>query len=271
MSVRTKNILFALFLLVIMLGLGAWYFFARPAPKLPVVPTSNSPVAGNQAKPDFSANPLHIIEHGQYYDADLQYPSATPLAKSASASADTTAVLAMKTFAQTTLATFKKDGRFDTLTPADAQIQGLDQGQKYAISDGYTPYSGSHTISYVFNIYEDTLGAHPNTYFHTFTFDAQSGQSLALSDLFTPGVDYLTQLSTLSRAALTKQQGSAADQTSINSGTTPTNDNFQNFAIDGSNLMIVFPPYQVGPYSIGTQTIYIPLSQLKSLLKPEYQ
>lgn len=271
MTLRTKNILFAVFLLLIMFGLLAWYLLAKPGPKLPTAATSTPAVVTNQTKPDFSAPPLHIIEHGQYYDSDLQYPSATPLAKPATPAADAAAVQSMKSLAQTTLATFKKNGQFDTLTPADAQIQGLDQGRKYALSDNYTPYAGSQTISYVFNIYEDTLGAHPNTYFHTFTFDLKTGQSLMLSDLFVPGSNYLTELSTLSRAALAKQEGADVDQMSLISGTAPTSDNFQNFAIDGTDLVLTFPPYQVAAYSLGTQTVRIPLAQIKSLLKPEYQ
>ena len=271
MSVTTKNLLFVGFLLIVMAGLVAWYFIARPSPKLPTTTTSTPATTEIQPKPDFSAASLHIIEHGQYYDADLQYPSATPLTNPANTSANADAVQTMKAFTQTTLATFKKDGQFDTLTPADAQIQGLDQNTKYAISDTYTPYSGSHTISYVFNIYEDTLGAHPNTYFHTFTFDTQSGKSLMLSDLFVSDSDYLNQLSSLSRAALAKQQGSDADTSMIADGTTPTIENFQNFVIDGNDFVVIFSPYQVAAYSLGTQTVRIPLTELKSELTPEYR
>jgi hypothetical protein len=271
MTVRTKNLLFVAFLLIVMAVLLAWYLIERPSPKLPTAATSTPATSQIQPKPDFSAAPLHIIEHGQYYDADLQYPSATPFSNSSNTSANTDAVQAMKNFTQTTLATFKKDGQFDTLTPADAQIQGLDQNTKYALSDSYIPYSGSHTISYVFNIYEDTLGAHPNTYFHTFTFDTQSGKSLSLADMFVSGSDYLNRLSTLSRAVLTKQQGSDTDASMITGGTTSTAENFQNFVIDGNYFVIIFPPYQVGAYSLGTQTVRIPLTDLKSELKPEYQ
>jgi hypothetical protein len=271
MTVTTKNLLFVAFLLVIMAGLLAWYLIERPSLQLPTTATSTPAQTQIQPKLDFSAAPLHVIEHGQYYDADLQYPSATPLSNSSNTSANTNAIQTMKAFTQATLATFKKDGQFDTLTPADAQIQGLDQNTKYALSDSYTPYSGSHTISYVFNIYEDTLGAHPNTYFHTFTFDMQSGKSLNLADVFVSGSDYLNQLSTLSRAALTKQQGSNADSSMITNGTTSTTENFQNFVIDGKDFVIIFPPYQVAPYSLGTQTVRIPLADLKSELLPAYQ
>ncbi len=271
MSVTTKNLLFVGFLLVIMAGLLAWYLIAKPSPKLPTTVTSTPITTAAQPKPDFSAPPLHVIEHGQYYDADLQYPSATPLVSSPNASANTDAVQIMKAFTQTTLATFKKDGQFDTLTPADAQIQGLDQNTKYALSDSYTTYAGLHTISYEFGVYEDTLGAHPNTNYHTFTFNTQTGKSLELSDLFVSSSSYLNTLSTLSRASLAKQLGSDGDSSMISDGTKPSLENFQNFVIDGNDFVIIFPPYQVAAYAFGPQTVRIPLTDLKSILTPEYQ
>ena len=220
MSVTARNLLFVIALLVLMVGFLLWYIFAKPTLHLPTTATSTAVSATKSVVPAPPAAPLHIIEHGQYYDVDVQYPSATPLLSSASTDANTAAVQILKTFSQNTIATFKADGQFATLTPADAKIQGLDQGRKYALSDGYTTYSGAHTVSYAFNLYEDTLGAHPNTYFRTFTFDTQTGRSLALSDLFTPGMDYVTEISTLSRAVLIRQEGSGADMTSINAGTT---------------------------------------------------
>ena len=254
-----------------MAGLLAWYFIAKPAPKIPTTATSTPVTTATQPKPDFSAAPLHIIEHGQYYDADLQYPSATPLTNSPNASANANAVQILKDFTQKTLATFKKDSQFDTITPADAQIQGLNQNTKYALSDSYTPYAGLHTISYEFGVYEDTLGAHPNTNYHTFTFNTQTGKSLELSDLFVSGSSYLNTLSTLSRTSLAKQLGSDGDSSMISDGTKPSLENFQNFVIDGNDFVIIFPQYQVAAYAFGPQEVRIPLTELKSVLKPEYQ
>jgi hypothetical protein len=64
---------------------------------------------------------------------------------------------------------------------------------------------------------------------------------------------------------LTKQLGSNADPIFINAGTTATSSNFSSFAIDGSNLVLIFPPYKVAPGALGAQTLRIPLSQLQIL------
>ncbi len=261
-------------ILVILVLLG-WFLLARIHPKLPTAATSTSltasstPLAGNIT--DTKAPATKLTDHGKYYDIDLKYPSATPLSKTAGASADASAVSAMKVFSQNTAESFREDGDFASMTPQDIQIQGLGPDRKYTLSDDYTYYSSPSTISYVFTLYEDTLGAHPNGFFRTFTFDGKTGTGLELSDLFTPGANYLNTLSTISRKMLNSQLGDMADPDMVNAGTTADADNFQDFALDGKNLVLIFPPYQVAAYAAGPQTIKIPLSQLKDILKSEYQ
>ncbi|MFT4255993.1 MAG: DUF3298 domain-containing protein [Pseudoxanthomonas sp.] len=62
----------------------------------------------------------------------------------------------------------------------------------------------------------------------------------------------------------------------IDAGTEPDADSFRQFqpvlGADGkaTALRFVFPPYQVGPYSDGTQSVDVPLEVLRSYLAPEY-
>jgi hypothetical protein len=122
---------------------------------------------------------------------------------------------------------------------------------------------------------EDTLGAHPNTYYHVFTFDTATGAQLSLSDLFASKDSYLQLLSTTTRADLPKivsdMSKTSADTDYISRGTTPTVENFQNWYVDGSNLVLIFPPYQVGPYSLGTVLDPIPLTKLSKSLVAEFR
>lgn len=63
----------------------------------------------------------------------------------------------------------------------------------------------------------------------------------------------------------------------IEEGTKPDPDNFSQFepVLDPggklSALRFVFPPYQVGPYSDGTQTVEVPASVLLPLVAPAYR
>jgi len=211
------------------------------------------------------------VEHSKYYDIAVNYASSTPLLTKVNATADAAAVTLMKRFVNDTVAQFKTDGNFANLTPEDIKMMEFDQGHKEKLQIVYLVASSPRTVSYIYTIYVDTLGAHGNTNFKTFTFDTTTGASLSLSDLFTPGSDYLSKLSQISREKLPRVIGESADIKFINDGTTPENKNFAAFFIDNQNLDILFAPYAVAPYSAGPQTLQIPLADLGSILKPEYR
>ena len=234
--------------------LGGVIFYAATRPATSQAPAS--PLGGTS-----------YVEHSQYYDIAANYASSTPLA----GSANTTAVVQMKQFVSDTIAQFKTDGNFASLTAADITTLGLDRGRKETLEIKYLMASSPRTASYIFTVYEDTLGAHGNTFFHTFTFDKATGASLALGDLFTPGSGYLATLSALSRAKLPKIIGDNGNAQMLESGTTPDAKNFSDFFFDNHNLVVLFDPYKVAPYSSGPQTLYIPTSELGSLLKTEYR
>jgi hypothetical protein len=272
MDHKTRDILFVLVLILAMVGLLVWYLLARPSASLPVGTIATSTVTGAVSVTSQPAAPAsHLKETGQYYDADLEYPSDTPLAQSAGAEANAAAIASIKTYDENTLATFEKDSDVADITPQVAADEGLGGENKYELTSKYKLYTSPATVSYAFTVVEDTLGAHPNSYFKTFTFDAKSGTSLALSDIFVSGTPYLNTLSALTRAALIEQLGSSSNASFIDPGTTPDATNFQSFVFDGSDLVIFFAPYQVGPYSSGPQIVRIPLSKLKDILKPAYQ
>ena len=271
MRSKTPYILLIILLVLIIIGLVGWYFLARPKSPLDTGATATSTGTSSAMSAFVPPTPLHLTDSGQYYTADLEYPPSTPLSLSANVSADAAAVATMKAYAANAIATFKKNSDLANITPQAAADEGLNAYNKYSITSTYQLFTSRSTVSYVFLVTEDTLGAHPNSNFQTFTFDAKSGTNLQLADLFVSGSAYLSKLSTLTRAALTNQQGNAADPTFIDPGTTADANNFSSFAINGSNLVIFFAPYAVAPYSSGPQTARIPLSELNSVLQPAYK
>ena len=206
-------------------------------------------------------------EHEDYYDIEANYATSTPLVGDANAAA----IALMQNFVKDTITQFKSDGDFANLTAEDTKVMGYDQGRKQQLQILYLMASSGRTVSYIFTIYTDTLGAHGNTFFKTFTFATRSGVALALADAFTSRSDYLDKLSQISRARLPVVIGQDFDVAFIADGTTPEEENFQNFFFDINMLVILFPPYQVAPYSAGPQTLRIPLSDLSSILKSEYR
>lgn len=211
------------------------------------------------------------IEHAAYYDIAANYASSTPLLTTAGQKADAAAVLLMKAFVSDTISQFKTDGKFDSLSAEDVTMMGFDRGRKETLQVNYLIASSPRTVSYIFTVYTDTLGAHGNTTFKTFVFETSTGTLLSLSDLFSRGSDYLATLSAISREKLPDAIGRGADTSTITEGTTPETKNFETFFFDNAYLTILFAPYQVASYAAGPQTLRIPTSDLRDILKSEYQ
>lgn len=254
-----RNLIGGIALLAILAGVGA-YALTRPV----------TPPPGTSGEAP-SLSPQAYEEHEPYYDIVAHYPDHTPLYASAGAAKDAAAAAAIKKFVMSAAAQFKTDGNFAALTPEDMHMMGFDQGRKLSLGMDYLISSSPRTISYVYIINEDTGGAHGNTYFHTFTFDSQTGDALTLRDLFMPGSEYLDALSSIARAKLPGILGDIFDERMMVDGTAPSEENFESFFLDEDTLTVLFAPYQVAAYAAGPQTLAIPRSELSDILKPEYR
>lgn len=257
-----KNTLLGLGAIIIVLGALVWYAALHPT-------TAKAPTGSLTASSTLlSVTPY--TEHGTYYDITMNFPTTTPL----TGEANTAAVAAMQGWAQNTVTSFKQpagtDINLSTLTTDEAQKMGLSTEHKYTLQTSYLIGSSEHTISYIFTVYVDTGGAHGNIFFKTFVFDKNTGALLSLSDLFQDSADYLNTLSTMARTRLAASLGTSGDAGMIKDGTTPSEQNFQNFFFDGTDFVVVFPPYQVAAYAAGPQTLRIASSDLQSVLKSAY-
>jgi len=253
---KNRTLLGAATILLIIAGIF-FYAATKTTPKEALETSENA----------FGLSGTSFVEHAEYYDIAVNYASSTPL----SGVKNTEAVSLMKQFASETIAQFKKEGNFTNLTEKDIEMMGFGDGRKESLDIVYMTALSPRTVSYIFTTYANTLGAHPNTYFRTFTFNTSSGAHLSLTDLFTPETDYLSKLSQISRMELPRVIGDLFDTDSINAGTEPNEENFRRFFLDNQSLVILFDPYQVAAYAAGPQTLRIPLSELTSILKPEYR
>lgn len=264
-------------LLVVFLGIFMWYLLGGRAPESVVPPADITDGQATSTTP-FASEPISIVENTQYYELEGSYPNATPLVVTAGSEANAAAVARLQSFVRDSLADFKSNNNLVNITPQRIETEMLVDGRVYATGLEYKLHEGPKTVTYVYQIYENTLGAHPNTYYRTFTFDRATGAELSLADLFTPGSNYLLQLSERTRAALpgimakmAEMSESEVDMAYIFDGTKTEAASFQSFAIDGSNLIIIFPPYQVAPYVYGRIDVSIPLSSLSGILKEQYR
>lgn len=205
------------------------------------------------------------------------YPIETPLALSAGAEADARAVLNMESFVNRVIADFNANAGAGASKEELAAL-GVGEGRKFELGIEYQTFASENFVSYVFTVYEDMLGAHPNGYYHTFVYEQKTGAELSLSDLFVPGSRYLDRISQEAFAQVKTEletrsggpvKGEALDTVRI--GTSPTPETLQFFFIEEGDLVILIPPYQAAAYAAGDFKVNIPLASLFDILKPEYR
>lgn len=145
-----------------------------------------------------------------------------------------------------------------------------DWGDSQLIIEYETHYYDDTHVTFVFKVYYYMAGAaHGNSYSITRTYNLVTGEKIELADLFAPGSDYLGRLSQLSRRALASsgQLGEDYDQDWVEEGTAPLEENFARFVPLPNGLMLIFDPYQIGPWAIGEQRVTIPWSDLQDILR----
>lgn len=209
---------------------------------------------------------LAYSKHTDTYMVDVVYPSRTALQDSA---ADKAARATMQAGLKSQIDNFMTESV--SLIDAEEAARIKERGTPYALGITYKTYSSESFVSYVYAVYLDTGGAHPNGFYTTFVFD-QTGTNTEIKNLFAPGSDYLARLSAKARAGVVADLKGRFDgegePTIFEEGVTPVEANFQTFYLDKDALVLVFPPYQVAAYAAGTIEVRIPLVDLKDILLP---
>jgi hypothetical protein len=117
-------------------------------------------------------------------------------------------------------------------------------------------------VSVFFREFTYSAGAaHPNQVTFVLNYDLAAGKSLSLEDLFQPGSDFLSVLSNYSIADLQKR-----DISSWSDGAGPKLENFKSWSIEQQGLRITFDPYQVAAYAMGPQEVFVPYTELQSII-----
>lgn len=137
--------------------------------------------------------------------------------------------------------------------------------QYYTLDIIYNTYEYKNYISYVFHVEYYTGGAHPNHEIFTVTFDKSKNKIIDINDLIKLNPNILNTLSSISRKELLNNKN-IVDSNMMFEGTTPTLQNFSNFAFSKDGLILFFEYYQVAPYSSGEFQVVIPYNKLNLLL-----
>jgi hypothetical protein len=251
-----KKILMGALLLLLVGGLGYALTFIP-------LPRQETPVEILPGQKTAEGDYLYVEETPQYH-ISVSYPSQTPLATEADMRARTAIEKTLKVH----IDEFKSLAS-ELPTVEERQQVGL-VGPRYELTIAYKPYRSSAHVSYEFDVYVDTGGAHPNGYFDTLVFDLE-GQEIDLADLFKEGSDYLQRLSAAAgaqvAAKLEEMAGQGATASVYAEGLAPAPENFESFLLDGEELLILIPPYQAAAYAAGSFEVRVPLSSLQDILK----
>lgn len=125
----------------------------------------------------------------------------------------------------------------------------------------------NHIVSIRFSIQGSIGGmAHPFHFHRVLNYDLDISDKISLEDLFLSDTDYLSVLANYCNRILTRR---LAFKEMIAHGTAPTAENYQNWNIKPTGLLITFDEYQVAPYVYGPQTVLVPYSVLKSIIEPD--
>lgn len=250
-----------------LLGVGAYYLLTRePAPPIQY---EDSAISEDNAIKSPSEVPLlerrtkstnDPVTHTSY---DVEYPmvklvNRADLAKSANA--------VIETFVTDRIDEFVHTAQEDSDT-------AIIDGPESSLMIRYTPTLLSPTIiSIRFEVSEYWSGAaHPNSHTLMLNYDLETHTILGTEGLFASSTVALASIAELSKSSLYEQFADITEnefREQVFPGITPTLENFRSIALTPEGIMVIFDPYQVAPYARGTQSVRIPLAEVRELLTP---
>ncbi len=123
-------------------------------------------------------------------------------------------------------------------------------------------------LEYATNEY--TGGAHGNYGSNYQVFNSQTGQKLKLNDLLRPG--YEQALTQKAEQTLRRNYGIGSQESLSEFGFSLPQGKFalnENFYVNRSGLGFYYNTYEIAPYAVGPQDIFIPFSEIKHLIKTD--
>lgn len=215
------------------------------------------------------AREIHEKNKKLKYEVDAEYPQLTGSTDpNVEKFNQTVRALVMKKIKDFKAEMEREPGPDEEVEPAEST--GSDIGIGYTVA-----LANDDLVSIQFDVGSYESGAvHPNSYSEVLNFDLRNGRQLKLSDLFQPGSKYLQALSAYAIKDLkrqSKEQGadSMFDDDWIQRGAGADAENFSSWTTGKKGLGITFDSYQVAPYAAGPQSVFIPYSALKDIIKPD--
>ena len=139
----------------------------------------------------------------------------------------------------------------------------------YVITSQTQP-GGFGTTSYIAIIDYYEGGAHGINQRMTMNFENKTGRLLELEDIFVPGFE--SQLNPILQQALTEKVGANDLRDLRDKGYLLSMEMFpsNNFILNDETISFIYNPYEIASYDKGETELSIPLSDLKNILKSDF-
>lgn len=152
---------------------------------------------------------------------------------------------------------FKADIEIENGEEKPASYDMWEMNGSYALE-----YARPDIVTVIFTIFNYSGGAHGMLLINCMNFNLKTGKEINFDNFFGDPAKAIDVLSELSSVRLKKELGDEADDEMIAAGTAPEKNNFGNLILQHDGLTVQFQPYQVGPWSIGPQTVKFYLDDL---------
>lgn len=166
----------------------------------------------------------------------------------------------LKAFAENKLAEFRAS--------ADA-AHGENKDGLCSLTMTYKPYvTEGNLLSIKFTTESELAGQAAAEEVDAFVYDPAAGKKLALSDVFDPSQDYLTQVAQAAQEYLRRNEVllKNMDESLFTQGTAPEEANYANFVLAPDKVLFFFGDGTIAPSGAGSFEVGVPLARLAGIL-----
>ncbi len=141
------------------------------------------------------------------------------------------------------------------------------KGSTYRMDVDTSYYHGIASIHLILYVYSG--GAHDIRFDRIYYYDLEMGKEVALEDLLTLNSNFYVEIQKYALEKLKKEKENLIyeDEKLFLDGLQPDSLHFQYFMFNEDKLQLLFPPYQVGPWSSGEISVSIPYQSIAKYLK----
>jgi len=147
-------------------------------------------------------------------------------------------------------------------------IENYQDEKDYDFFVNYTKEIMNNRETLHLTIFAYTGGAHHERIDNIFYYDRKNQKELQLSDILDNSKEFYETISTIARKKLKENKKELIFSGDfLEEGLEPKSENFKLLIFTKEGLKIIFPPYQVGPWSSGAIEIVIPYDEISQYLK----